>query len=247
MPPIFTGDENLDHIFQLVINDACDLMKPYVLSDYLALRSALRLCCPQMKDLVDSHAPFWNRFIFSPRTTVLAFTDVRVRSQGLPLDITLRVTRDSGLDLGCSSILDNTVERFMARAYGDLSSLFPLCRELILEAASVPVLEIMLQVLSPMHTNSLRTFVLVYPDPITGSVVPSCVSDFVFDERDEPSFPPFTTLTVSRINQPVILAYHTSSRASHASIRQPFSVPLHWSRFSHLLGGSFALSTLSSV
>ncbi|KAJ7626519.1 hypothetical protein DFH06DRAFT_1339217 [Mycena polygramma] len=225
MPPIFTGNDHLDHIFQLVINDACDLMRPYILSDYLALRNALRLCCPQMKELVDSHAPFWNRFVFSPRTTVDAFTAIRKRLYGMPLEITLRITRDSGLDLRSPSILEDTVERFMARAYGDLSSMFPICRKLTLEAASLPVLEIMLQTLSPIHTDSLRTFVLVYPDPIGGLVVPSCVSDFVFDEPGDACVP----YLVPRLAclRPAAL----QRSPSVVSILSP-------------VGGSFALTTL---
>ncbi|KAJ6457539.1 hypothetical protein C8R47DRAFT_1227353 [Mycena vitilis] len=219
-------------------------LHPYIVSDYLSTRSNLRACSHEVKEAVDGHPPFWNRFVYSPRTPDALLGLIRARASTMLLDLTLRISAESGLIHLSQFGWENDVELFMVRATSRLYLFFPDCRELTVEGYDSEIVDVMLQFVSSVRTNSLRTFEVVYPDPTLTDVVPSCISDFVFDTRLRPSFPPFTTFTIAPISLPITLASHMSSDICSAAVRQPVDTPLQWCRFSALLGASFSLDTL---
>ncbi|KAJ6459156.1 hypothetical protein C8R47DRAFT_1226695 [Mycena vitilis] len=231
-------------VYQRIVDIVCNDVQRSPLSNYVKVRSTLRLLSPVMRLAVDLHALFWNRFAFSPRTPPALLQIVRLRSHNLPLDITIRISASSGIPDETDSEWESVVELFMSRATIVLYTMLRGCRELTVEAASLVTLELMLQFLTPIPTQCLRAFELVYPDPFAVGVIPPFISDFIFDGRDSPAFPPFSTFTISAVRLPITLASHMSSDTCSAAVRQPINLALSWERFGTLLGASALLDTL---
>ncbi|KAJ6513678.1 hypothetical protein C8R47DRAFT_1064386 [Mycena vitilis] len=235
--PLYPAFERIAELVRAAIH-------PCGLDDYLAIRCALRLSCPLMQLAVDSQPLFWTRYVFTPRTPATILNVVRMRSGNLPLDITVRISAASGLPSETDPSWEGLVEVFMSKAKIALTTAFQSCRELTVEAVSIPALELMLQSLSSVPTKELRAFEIVYPDQLATDVIPAVVSDFIFDDCNELAFPPFTTFTIAAVRLPLTLASHLSADICSASVRQPVNTPLPWDRFCRLIGASNALDTL---
>ncbi|KAJ6462342.1 hypothetical protein C8R47DRAFT_1225491 [Mycena vitilis] len=231
-------------ILEQIVSVACDGMKLHSLSDYIDMRESLRVSSWELKSIVDSHPPFWTRFAYSPITSQAAVDTMRARSSGLLLDLTLRASVSSGLPSESHPLWESTLERFMSHSTAMLHTLFPVCREVTLDAGSIPILEIMLHFVTSIPTKSLNVFELVYPDPHLVDVLLPFVSDFIFDSSDRPSFPPFTALTITPTHLPVTVASHLSALSCSFAVRQPIHIPLAWERFTTLLLASSRLTTL---
>jgi hypothetical protein len=118
----------------LVVQYACASRRPYVISEFLSMRSALRASSREFAYLVDSHAPFWDRILYTPHTPdnhILAVVD---RPRSRRLDLVLRFSESVTADPS-----ESRVETFMSRALLMLDTVFTSSAELTIEAPNSQV------------------------------------------------------------------------------------------------------------
>jgi hypothetical protein len=116
----------------LIVEYACSLRRPYVISEFLSVRSAVRASSREFTSLVDCHAPFWDRMLCTPRTPEDHVLDVVECAMSHRMDLVIRFMESDAADaVG--------VDEFMSRALPMLRLLFSLCQELTIEASSSQV------------------------------------------------------------------------------------------------------------
>jgi hypothetical protein len=120
----------------LIVRQACSLRRPYVIADFISVRSALRTCSKEFASIVDLHPPFWNRMICSPRTPDQHVSEVVRRSGSLPMELVFRFTESDTEGLDDGSSWEVRLDLFMSQALPMLRPIFSLCAELSVEASN---------------------------------------------------------------------------------------------------------------
>ncbi|KAJ7858899.1 hypothetical protein B0H13DRAFT_2356329 [Mycena leptocephala] len=209
----------------LVVKYACSSRRPYVIGDFLSIRSSIRASSKEFASIVDLHPPFWNRIVCSPRTPEQHVFDVTRRAGSRPVEVVLRFADSDAEGLGTGSSWETRLDRFMSRALPLLGPVLSSCAELCVEAANAQVLEAML-----LHVKD--------------APMPSCVMTFRFGDNTEAEFSRPTVLTFRATHVSTFVVSHMSSLVSSSAVCMPIGTEVAWTQFGCRLASAHALSCL---